>query len=648
MSKVMPYLGAGLAALAMAWSTPSMAQDQFKDLDPKHWAYEAVTELQQKGILLGYPDGYFKGKRTLTRYEFAIALKRLLEKLPAGGTAGAGPAGPAGAPGDAGPAGPQGPPGMTPEEVLALRKLTDEFKNELTSLGANIRDINNRLDGLAKDLKDLTDRVNRMPKIGGNFFVGVRTDRSRFNYFDYSGAFRPHSPSNFSAADVVHDFHLTVAAPLGTGGAKFYGDLMFSNYLSYRGGTLTGGPAAVKAVGVAGGSNYAETITPYQAKVTLPVGVGANGELTVGRFENKATPLTYMRPDYDSYFDLNTYDNGSYVGDGIKLSAKFGSATSSIWATSDASVVSNFGGFEKPLIGTGPVPFGLAQVIKPTGLILPQAASNQNAGIHLGVPLGFGSIGVTAIAFSTSAPVASLALPYNTVIVYGANFKGNPGKFSIEAEAAKSVTQRGFSNSDGQSNDDNNAYHAGVGYNTGPVMASAGYNYIDPRFAAPGDWLKIGNWYNPTNVRGPYAKIGYKLSNSLDIHIGGDVLEGARNRPGFFVIDDAVRRVKAGVNFKVSRSWSTSLDYEGVFYSLSGGTSATGVNTKPVEQYITLGAGVNLASNTKLKFGYQIINFQNVGNGFGAGTGYPAGFGVGGGGNSSNASVFTTQVAVHF
>jgi hypothetical protein len=67
---------------------------------------------------------------------------------------------------------------MTPEEVAELKRLATEFRNELTSLGANVRDINNRLDALAKDVADIKGQLDRMPKFGGDFFVGVRTDRS--------------------------------------------------------------------------------------------------------------------------------------------------------------------------------------------------------------------------------------------------------------------------------------------------------------------------------------------------------------------------------------------------------------------------------------------------------------------------------------
>ena len=37
-----------------------------------------VQDLAYKGIVVGYPDGNFSGDRTLTRYEFAVALDRAI------------------------------------------------------------------------------------------------------------------------------------------------------------------------------------------------------------------------------------------------------------------------------------------------------------------------------------------------------------------------------------------------------------------------------------------------------------------------------------------------------------------------------------------------------------------------------------------
>ena len=50
----------------------------FPDVPENHWAYNMVQDLAYKGIVVGYPDGNFSGDRTLTRYEFAVALDRAI------------------------------------------------------------------------------------------------------------------------------------------------------------------------------------------------------------------------------------------------------------------------------------------------------------------------------------------------------------------------------------------------------------------------------------------------------------------------------------------------------------------------------------------------------------------------------------------
>ncbi|MCF0158824.1 MAG: YadA-like family protein, partial [Veillonella sp.] len=52
----------------------------FPDVPENHWAYEYIAKLHANGILEGYPDGNFDGNRTLTRYEFATAFCRALER----------------------------------------------------------------------------------------------------------------------------------------------------------------------------------------------------------------------------------------------------------------------------------------------------------------------------------------------------------------------------------------------------------------------------------------------------------------------------------------------------------------------------------------------------------------------------------------
>jgi len=49
------------------------------DVPSNHWAYEAIKLLISKGIILGYPDGTFRGNQMITRNEMAVMFARLLE-----------------------------------------------------------------------------------------------------------------------------------------------------------------------------------------------------------------------------------------------------------------------------------------------------------------------------------------------------------------------------------------------------------------------------------------------------------------------------------------------------------------------------------------------------------------------------------------
>ncbi|MCC7478356.1 S-layer homology domain-containing protein [bacterium] len=53
----------------------------YADVKLGHWSYYALDYLTGKGILEGYPKDFFKGDRTLTRYEFAQAVARLLDTV---------------------------------------------------------------------------------------------------------------------------------------------------------------------------------------------------------------------------------------------------------------------------------------------------------------------------------------------------------------------------------------------------------------------------------------------------------------------------------------------------------------------------------------------------------------------------------------
>ncbi|MCX7850786.1 S-layer homology domain-containing protein, partial [Thermus sp.] len=96
---------------------------QFSDVPAGHWAKEAVEALAAKGILVGYPDGTFRGGEPITRYQAALIIYRLLqqiqEELKAKGESPTMEA-------------------LSAEELEALKNAVQELAAELAALGVRV------------------------------------------------------------------------------------------------------------------------------------------------------------------------------------------------------------------------------------------------------------------------------------------------------------------------------------------------------------------------------------------------------------------------------------------------------------------------------------------------------------------------------
>ncbi len=138
MRRVGFVLGA-LLILAGALAAPALAAQPFTDVPLDHWAYNAVNKLAEAGLMEGYPDGQFKGKQPMTRYEFAQAIARIMGRLEEM----KGVPGPAGPPGPAGAGG-----GLTAEQQALLDRLASEFAPELRALRSDLDKLTKRVDAL--------------------------------------------------------------------------------------------------------------------------------------------------------------------------------------------------------------------------------------------------------------------------------------------------------------------------------------------------------------------------------------------------------------------------------------------------------------------------------------------------------------------
>ena len=125
-TNVAPATAAQPAAAQPASTTDQPAEtaqnstNPFRDVPPNSWAYQAVQQLHADGLIQGYPDGYFKGNRPLTRYEIAVLTQRALEYT------------------ERQRADVSQATKVNANDIAALRRLVDEYGNDIKGLQTDV------------------------------------------------------------------------------------------------------------------------------------------------------------------------------------------------------------------------------------------------------------------------------------------------------------------------------------------------------------------------------------------------------------------------------------------------------------------------------------------------------------------------------
>jgi hypothetical protein len=139
---------------------------QLRDVSPGDWAYEALRSLVERyGCIAGYPDGTFRGRQATTRYEFAAGLNACLqqvERLITSGTQGL----------------------ATRQDLETLQRLVQEFRPELTTLGARVDKLEGRTAFLEDHQFSVTTKLNGLAwfNLTGAFANGdVRVETTNLN-----------------------------------------------------------------------------------------------------------------------------------------------------------------------------------------------------------------------------------------------------------------------------------------------------------------------------------------------------------------------------------------------------------------------------------------------------------------------------------
>lgn len=139
----------------VACSGIAVGNQPFKDVKSNSWAYGALNQLQEEGIVTGYPDGTFKGDNTLTRFEMAQIVAKAMahaDKAPA-------------------------------QEQALINKLATTYSQELQNLGVKVDSLEDRM-GSIKMTGDL-----RLRYMGSDDFKSGQPGRAyalaKGSYFDW-------------------------------------------------------------------------------------------------------------------------------------------------------------------------------------------------------------------------------------------------------------------------------------------------------------------------------------------------------------------------------------------------------------------------------------------------------------------------------
>jgi len=307
----------GLSSSASAQAAP------FLDTPTNHWAYEAVQDLAKKGIVIGYPDGTYGGKRPMTRYEFAVAIDRALRTV--SDMISANP-----------PAGTPPVSTLNQDELNQIQALIDKFRPELDTIQTNLTAAQDNIDALRADVLDAKALANKAQDTANNSY-GVGADRK----FQISGYIQ----ARFQSADgygkgSLDRFPQGVSSKAGSyngdyaqGGNVDAVELRRAR-LKFTGALTANARYAVQidtsgAVTAGAGANQQVTVREGYLAYTLGNGDAAkNLTITAGEFANPfgyvlpvsmsnfltpERPLAFSEGNY-GLFNSQDYDKGLQIG----------------------------------------------------------------------------------------------------------------------------------------------------------------------------------------------------------------------------------------------------------------------------------------------------------------------------------------------
>ncbi len=597
------------------------ASDNFPDVPENHWAFEALVRLKKDGLLVGYPDGLFRGNRPASRYELAVAIhacyinlkgvtdgldsqiKALTDKLNGVATQ-------ADIQNlrDALAALQNEVNGMKTygDDIAQLKKLSVTFEKELQALGVDV-------EAMKKDLGELNERVTRLEKrkpnvaITGDVNLLMLAGNSRDNRFglDQDAHLNGVGPNGTPAGLTTDLATLEEGAFTFSGtneeGPKWKGTLVVGNMLGTFGGQSDLHPGANGGYVQANADVYLQDFS-----VTLGSSIGGQAfTAELGRVAYSVSPYIFQRYDNTTYFANDRWDDGKYRIDGGILGFKLGGAKLEVVAGSTSKLTS-VNGVELNAIQSGPLngAFGAYPVM----------TFDRTLGATLSIPMPTtGKLNLSYLVLDSLKDLPVDGTGANRLIIYGGDVHFNISKVEIGGGYSKTDLQE---NGTVVNSINNAAWHAEGKYESKDWGIKGGYREIEANYLAPGDWGQLGIQRNPTNIKGWTAGGHLRMAHALTLKGGGEWDTGKNSDFGGTTGFDSGTKMNSwnvGLTWQVSNALSLMVGYQDTEFS--GLDPAVVANTPGSNsasyKWSTFRVGYTLSDSAKLTLQYQVSDVSN-------------------------------------
>lgn len=594
------------AVLGAAMVTPAFAQrDNFPDVKDTHWAFEAVNRLKKEGIITGYPDGTFKGKQFITRYELATLLyaiytnlknvtdgldaqvKALDAKVNSGNTTNNG----GGETKTVDTSDLKRAIESTQKEVSAmkawgsdintLKKMADSYQKELTSMGVDV-------EAMKKSLSDLDKRVsaleNKKPAItitgDANFLVtAVSKGSNSAGSLNQDGKWQA-SGTNAAGLDTLRVNH-ELGLQINSADNKVHGEIVANS--------LLGGFPNQSQVRSNFGSSYNEGPTNvfinslYVNHDDSLAGLAFSSK--IGRQGMKLNPWVMSRLDNNSFYSNSRQDNGEFMVDGISAALKFGgSANLHLFIGRTSTQSGTVGGALQPIT------IGSEQGIAAANLL----PISRVGGANLQFGLLGGNFNAAFVNYDADGNNGAGA---NRLEVTGIDGTFKLLGLDVAAGYGKSVWKSGTSS---VLDTDNTRTNLGVSYATGALGLGVNYSNVEAAYLAPGDWGRTGIFRNLTNLRTTGANLTYKMNDKFNLF-------GNASRGEAVTGTGKVDSSTFGFNYKLNSAWDLTTSFETTEFKEGFGTIANSTY-----KFTTFGFGYNMGANSMFNLAYQVTDHTNV------------------------------------